>query len=89
MDAIRETVIWLPPAEDHERAEALGLIEGDRLEYEARVAQARAMLEEQGVAVVLCQATPDEVLETLVEHELPNDQQGRAAAFAILAQSRR
>lgn len=89
MDSIHETVIWVPPADDHERAEALGLVQGGRLEYESRVARVRAMCDERGVAVVICSASPEEVLDTLAQHGLDNDQEGRAAAFALIAQASR
>ena len=42
---ISETVIWLPAPEFHDQAAALGLLTGGRLEYEQRVATARAAIE--------------------------------------------
>ena len=81
---ISETVIWLPAPEFHDQAAALGLLTGGRLEYEQRVATARAAIEGDGGTVAICTATPDEVLEVMRERSIENTPQGRAEAFAVL-----
>lgn len=80
-----QVTLWNITEANHADAMLSGLCSVTLAEYHRRVADATAEFTRRGILVIMVDATPRQILDTMTTHNLPRDPSGQAAAISLLA----